>query len=753
MRKFWSTLALLTITASLAACGGSGSNAAFVSPGSGSGSSAPGTGTGTVAAIAVTAASGTISADSSSSTGITVVAQDANHVAVAGAVVAFKASAGTLQVQNTVTDASGKATAILSAAGAPTGTTITVTATADGISGTATVMVSSTQQTVTLLTSTPQIYTDGSATATITALVRDSNNNVMPGVAVNFVATAGALNNLQGTTDANGSATATLINAGDPTNRVITVTATAGASSATVSVNVVGTTLNISGPTTLVQGSTGTYTVALVDYGKNGIGGKVVTLTSALGNTLSAPTVTTSASGQQTFTLKAVNSGTDTITAAALGLSTPATVTVSAQSFAFTAPAPGVTEQVQIGQPNAVPISITWQGSAGANQSVTFTTSRGTFIGGTSNTGTSTVTTTNGSGVTSGITLYSDQAGPATITATGASVTAQASVNFVPTMPATVTVQASPSTISAQGQSTIIATVRDVNNNLVPNQTVNFALADITGGTLSLPSATTNAQGQASVVYTATSTPSSANGVTITATVANSGVAPSSASLTVGGQTVNLQLGTGNTISALNATLYQMPYTAILADSGGHALTGVTVTFTLTPLAFVEGQRAWNGSTWVTDSTTLSTDPHVFTALAVVGAQSVPQSFACTNEDANNNSIFDAGDYNGAGLYNASSNSTDSGLFPGTVANLDNQSIITTAGGFATVNITYPKDHAYYVAVKLTATATVSGSQNSTSAIFWLPGLAVDFNTETTAPPGPTSPYSQFTTCGDHNYP
>ncbi len=747
MRKLWSTLALLTLAASLAGCGG---GAAFVSPSSAPGAGT-GTGTGTVASVTVTPASMTISADSSSSTAITVVAEDGNHVAVNGATVSFKASAGTLQVQNAVTDTTGKATAVLSANGAPTGTGIVVTATVGSVSGTATVTVSSTQQTLTLLTSTPQVFTDGSSAATITALVRDSSNNVLPGVTVSFVATAGALTNIQGTTDANGSATAQLTNAGDPTNRTITVTATAGTSSATVNVAVIGTTLVISGPSTLVQGSSGTFTVALTDYGKNGIGGRAVTLASSLGNTLSATSVTTNSQGQQTFTLKAVNAGTDTITATALGLTSTATVTISGQSFAFTAPSPSSVTQVPIGVANAIPVTVTWQGTGGANQNVTFTTSRGTFVGGTSNTGTSTVATTNGSGVTSGITLYSNQAGPATITATGTGVTAQATVNFVPTVPASITVQASPSTISTQGQSTIIATVRDANNNLVPNQVVNFALADITGGTLSLASATTNSQGQASVVYTATSTPSSANGVTVTATTG--GVPPATVSLTVGGQTVNLQLGTGNTITVVNSTLYSMPYTAILADSGGHALTGVAITFTLTPLAFEQGVRSWNGTVWATNSSTLSTDPNVFAILQNPAANSAATSWGCNNEDANNDQIFDAGDYNSLGLYNASTNSVDTGLYPGTVANLDNQQVTTTTGGYATVNITYPKDHAYWVALKLTATATVAGSQNSTSAIFWLPGLTTDFTTQAVDPPGVISPYGTYATCGDHNHP
>ena len=46
---------------------------------------------------------------------------------------------------------------------------------------------------LTLLTSSPQIPSDGSANATITALVRDASNNVVAGQAVQFTASSGAL--------------------------------------------------------------------------------------------------------------------------------------------------------------------------------------------------------------------------------------------------------------------------------------------------------------------------------------------------------------------------------------------------------------------------------------------------------------------------------------------------------------------------------------------------------------------------------
>ena len=67
------------------------------------------------------------------------------------------------------------------------------------------------------------------------------------------------------------------------------------------------------------------------------------------------------------------------------------------------------------------------------------------------------------------------------------------------------------------------------------------------------------------------------------------------------------------------------------------------------------------------------------------------------------------------------------------------------------MNLIYPKDHADWVAVRLTATATVQGSQSSTSVDFWLPGAAADYTSPTTSPPGPVSPYGQANTCSDAN--
>jgi Bacterial Ig-like domain (group 1) len=576
---------------------------------------------------------------------------------------------------------------------------------------------------VSVITSSPQIPSDGGKLATITALVRNAQNQFVAGVAVTFTSTSGGLAVTQGTTDANGAATATLSAAGDATNRTITVTAAAGASTATVDVSVVGTKLTVTGPTSLVLNSQGTYSLALTDAGGIGIANQPVTLKSANGNTLSGTTITTDATGQKTFTLTAAKGGNDTITATALGLTSTAAVAVSTQSFAFTAPTANA--QVAIGTSSAVTVQWTAAGVAQTGQTVNFSATRGTL---------SAPSATISASGTASVTITSTTAGPSVILATGNGVTAQISVDFIATTPSTVAVQAGPSTIVTQGQSTITATVRDANNNLVEGKVVDFLITqDSTGGSLSVASSTTNAQGQASTVYTASTTTSAKDGVVVQASVQGTAVTPATASLTVGGQTVFLSLGTGNTVDpSFSTTQYRLTYSVQAIDNAGHGIDNVGITFVVTSLGYIKGARVWGGTSWDVAPSTVHGDPFDYSLQGVDG---------CRNEDVNSNGILDAGeDYN-----------VNLKLDPGLVASTDVSSATTANGGSASVKLIYPRDHADYVAVRLTAISTVSGTESSTSTDFWLPALAADVNTQTTAPVGPASPYGIANTCGNKN--
>lgn len=668
----------------------------------------------TVATVTVQTSAVQIAADGTTSATITAVARDSTNNFVSGATATFSATAGGLAITQATTDANGAAIATLSSAGAAAGTNIVVTATIGGVSSNVTVAVVNTQQTISVITSIPQIPSDRSKSATITALVRGANNQFLSNVPVNFVATSGGLTVTQAVTDSKGAAIATLDSAGDPTNRRITVTATAGSAVATIAVDVIGTKLTLTGLSNLVQGSQSSYTFSLTDYGNVGIPGKAVTLASALGNTLSTTSAITDAAGQGAFQLTATVPGSDTLTASGLGLQAQQAVAISNQSFVFSAPANNV--KIPIGG-GATSVTVTWTsgGVAQAGQTITFSATRGTLS--------ALSAVTNASGQAT-VTISSTTSGPAIITASAAAVAAQLTVDFIATNPTTVALQASPATIPTQGQSTITAVVRDAQNNLVEGKTVNFQLNDITGGTLSLASAVTNNQGRAQTVYGASSATSASNGVTVTATIPGTAVPPGTTTLTVGGQTVFLSLGTGNTINILNNAQYSMDYAIQAIDAAGNALDNVPVTIAVHSLSYIKGRRVYNlvASFWDTPTTPL-----------------------CTSEDSNDNGILDVitptdEDFN-----------TNGKLDPGNVASVAPGSVVTANGGSAIVQVVYPKDHAFWVNVRIIATATVQGTQASTSADLLLPGATKEFNDVSVLPPGIVSPYGTAATCSNPN--
>jgi hypothetical protein len=717
MRKIRWFMALATLA--LAACGGSSSDCgtSFANTcGSGGGSS--------VATISLTADTLSIPSDGSVPANITALAKDANNNAVAGVTVTFSSTAGSLVVSQAITDASGVATAALSASGAAAGSSITVTAATGSATANVAISVVNTQRTVSVVTSQAQIPSDGSKSATITALVRDANNNVLTGVSVSFVATSGALTVTQAVTDTNGVATATLSAGTDPSNRTITVTVTAGSATANLPVSVTGTSLTLSGAANLVIGNNGSYDVLLTNSSGQGIPSASVTVSSSAGNALAPAMLTTNGSGRATFALTASVGGTDTITATALGLTQQKAVDVSTQSFSISAPVDGT--KVNLGTSQTV--TVTWLngGAPVVNAPVTFAATRGTLVP-----GTPVNTDANGN---ASVSISSTGAGPSIVSASGTGVSAQISLDFVATTPSQIAVQAGPATVAVGGSSTISATVRDAANNLVEGATVDFQVqTDPTNGGLSVASAVTNSQGIAQTVYTAGNTSSGANGVTVKATVHLTAIT-STTNLTVGGQTVFLSLGTGNTIdTSKGPAVYQIVYSVFAVDSGGAALANIPVTLAVLPVAYGKGQmvQPCAAPSWTPNYSTLTTDAFAYNNLKM-----------CRNEDTDytGNINSTAGkDYN-----------NNLKLDPGNVAVVAPSSGVTDVNGRLDITITYPRDHAYWVMVSLVASTTVSGTQSSTTSTFVLQGAIADYACSI-GPPGFTSPYGLATTCADPN--
>lgn len=583
--------------------------------------------------------------------------------------------------------------------------------------------------TIQLLVSSPQMESSGATPVTLTAIVLASGQTVA-GKTVTFSAgtdTTAYVSDNSGASNPSGLVTAKLNLGGNKANRIITVTATVDGRSASTTVNVIGTTISISGNSSLAFGASTTLTVNVKDSAGVALPGVPVTLSSQKGNTIAltpASGITTPA-GSITANVTASVVGNDVLTATAAGASTTNALTISSASFAFTAPvpvAPATTVEIPLNTPTTVSVYWTNNGVPVAPTPVNFSASRGSITG--------TATT---SGGTASVTISSASAGTAIITAAGPGGTPAAtmSVDFVATTASTVTAQANPSTIQVtsgaatqtSNSSQISVIVRDAANNLVKNARVNFSItADPSGGSLSAATATTDVNGSASTSYRAGSTSSPQNGVSISATVVDVGGVPTAPSpthtvnLTVSGQSLLVRLGTDALVVSA-PPINKKDYIAIVTDAGGNPVANATVRFVLRPNQFRKGNYVAGATTWVRAPTV-----------------------TCPNEDVNFNGIIDPlEDANGNGQ-----------LDPGGIASV-NATATTDSNGIATATITYPKSHATWVQVVLEARTGVVGNDPPATTTLWLPGLASDYTNILVAPPGQFSPFGTGVLCTDTN--
>jgi hypothetical protein len=582
---------------------------------------------------------------------------------------------------------------------------------------------SATVSRVILLSSSPQLPSAADQPTegiTLSAQALDASGNLITASTINFSIppSSGAL--IVGADDGSGTRTATLTTAGDPAPRTITVTATAATTSAagvsaSRDIPVTGTTLTLTGPDAIGFGRGGQYVATLLDSAGAGIGGAPITFNSSAGS-LSVMNATSNSVGVAQTTLTGSASG--NVTAQALGLSATRSVAISSDQFSILAP----TEASNIALNTPQPISVQWlrEGSATetAGATVNLSASRGTVTP-------NTVTLDDSGRATASIT--SANAGGAVIVASSPALpqpSTSVSVEFVATTASAINVQASPATLPVGESSVVTATVRDAAGNLVKNKTVDFTLTDVSGGTLSAPSAVTSSQGKASVTYNASSVSSADRGVQVRAVVRDTPSVFSTVAFTVRGQALRITLGTGNEIFEPNETTYQLPYTVLVTDSSGNAVTDATFRLSVLPVAYRKGMYAQVDVDG--DDTADAWAPIVSTF--------------CDNEDVDYDGVLDPGeDFNG-----------NTRLDPGTVASVP-ATLALDSTGAGQFNITYPQDRASWVVVELRGVATVAGTESTESAIFVLPASAPDLSNLDVSPPGATSPYGTAGSCASPN--
>ena len=606
-----------------------------------------------------------------------------------------------------------------------------------------------------LFASSQQLASSGAQSIELSAIAKDNNNNLLEGVTINFASDSGALGKVldasgssSNVTGSDGKVAMKLSTQDEPSNRVILVTVTSGDITDSLEIEVVGTTVTLTGSSSLALDDETNYIVNVLDSDGNGVAKTEVAISASKVDEITVPTnVTTDSEGQATVKVTGTVGGTNSIIVTALGATASQDVSVQADSFLFTNFSNGINTVNPLNTPivpdvslaQTASITLTWMRENAVisdGKSVSFTTTRGII-------NVNSATTVNGE-VTA--TLTSTDAGTALVTFVGSDVvdgkavelTNQLEFEFFADTAATIKAQASPNSIGPNKQTSAVSViVKDVNGNLVKNKRIKFVLEDVSGGSIFPATAVTDSSGSASTIYTSNNT-SAKDAVSITAVVEDTPAITDTVNLTVSNRELFISLGTGNELEELGTTDYVKEYSVFVTDAESNAVENVELTVSAIPENYYKGLwvPTFDGSDFV-----------LWLALGE-GSTNIPgpvylEKTRCVNEDANFDGILDDGeDFNGDGK-----------LTPGNIVSISG-SLITDEDGRSLIKVTYPQSYGQWLDVKLIVSGKVTGSENSTQAIFTLPALIDDVNDEDVTPPsqgiGTRGPFGLSNDCSDN---
>ncbi len=578
---------------------------------------------------------------------------------------------------------------------------------------------------------------DGTSSLTFTVFALTSGNASVSGATINLAATNGViLSNSSVVTTATGATVTMIAVPSDQASRVSMLTASCvacPASPTTSQVSVVGAsiTLTDSGVSSLVVGGTSAALGATV---KDAFGVSMSGITVSFAATdsailgLSAPTGVTNDSGVATVTVSGLAAGGASINVTALG---------NAKSKAYTSGVPSSVLAVTSPANNAVmvtsvpqPISVSAPGAT----TVTFATTRGTFLNGAAS---QVITVVGGNAVA---TLTASQAGTATVTIID-NLLRSLNHTLVVSPPVSaankILLNASqttlPITTAVGGQSSLTLTVRAVmfdgsTDQSVANVPIEFSMTGGPGAGEFLSPALryTDSAGYAVATFTAGTAASITNGIVISAkaqgTVVQTGTSPSSNSvlLTIGGQALSVAFGPASVLqSSSDNTLYIQAYSVQVTDANNNPVLGSVVTLRMRPIAFSTGSACTVVATYCSEDANgngslESGEDGIRTSTTVATAGSCPVT-----------PPISSGSTDGI----LTPQNSDGGSVPSTVT--------TDANGTAPFNLTYLKGSALWVVNKLTATVSANGTESSKSTIFRLVPAVPDVGPPCSLPASP----------------
>jgi hypothetical protein len=347
-------------------------------------------------------------------------------------------------------------------------------------------------------------------------------------------------------------------------------------------------------------------------------------------------------------------------------------------------------------------------------------------------------------------------AGSLVITATvaGVSNTATVQVQATGAVDAAVgpvssaSIAASPNKVSTNlagsqaNQSQVRALFVRADNSAIQNVRVRFDLdgdANAVGGSFSSGDSLlySSANGTVTASYIPGTRSSPTDGVTVRAcwdyTDFAAGTCPNevTTTLTVTSEAISVTLGTNELISEGEAGLtYIKQFVAMVVDSAGNALSGVTVTPVVDLTDYAKGQWGVGAGGWTLDR---NGD----------GVLSSGEFWTCTNEDTDRDGILDSGE-----------DLDDDGILEPRKADVSVRmvgSTTTDSSGLAVLQIEYPKNVASWVRFQVTITAGgVSGTEGRASFVDWLPVPAEAVNDTDNTPAFVVSPYGTTASCAVH---
>lgn len=569
-----------------------------------------------------------------------------------------------------------------------------------------------------------QLGSGASEAIQLSALVRDANNVLLADIPVVFSADSGELEIVSSNTEQDGVAKAKLTSQIDKSIRDIRVSARVGGVEDVIMIRVVGTTLEVVAPSAVVLGDQVTLSFSLQDSAGQGIANQQLQVTSALGNALSQTNPTTGNNGQVSIQYNAAMSGDDTVTVTALGLSQTFAISVKADSFVFLPVNELQVPEIELNQPESLRLEWLTDGIPNANSPVLFSTTRGQIAETAAGLATAQVVaqTTTGTDGRAEVFVQSAFAGLSTISARGGDneVNTQRLVEFIAINPSKVEVQAFPAQVIPGESSAIRAIVRDANNNPVKNQLVAFSLENSAGGSISSGTAITNSQGVATTSFTAdlnTGAGVEQRNLVVNASLVNNSSIADTTDISVGGRTLFFRFGTGNTVESPSPSLYRKEFSIIVTDASGNPVTNQPLNLAVVSLGYRKGY-------WVKSPP----PPESFKIWATVTTAS------CVTEDVNFNGIMDSGeDFNG-----------DNQLTPGNLATVP-RTVTSNNEGIAVFNVTYPRDVAPWLDVRLQVSGFAAGTENISYREYTLPVAAADVTQENIAPPD--NPFGVVANC------